>query len=503
MPEGIEADPQQTVAVDRVLQRAAFHALSAEQKVMDSADVLIALFRESDSQALFFLKEEGVTRYDLSNYVSHGIRKEPDDSGAIPAPDREGASTGDDEEAPPAKNPLEAYCTDLNAEAAKGHIDPLIGRKLELERTIQVLCRRRKNNPLYVGEAGVGKTAIAEGLALAIHEQKVPDVLKGSRIFSLDMGALLGGTKFRGQFEERLKAVLKALQTHDDAILFIDEIHTIVGAGATSGGSMDASNLLKPALASGRMRCIGSTTYQEFKSAFERDRALSRRFQKIDVTEPSVEDTVQILIGLAPKYEEHHKVKYEADALRDRGRDVAPSTSTRSSSPTRPSTSSTRPAPSIGCARSRPATVTVHDVESGGGEDGPHAAQDGGPRRARAAEEPRDRAQGRHLRAGPGHRRAGRGHQAVPLGPAQPGEARSAASCSPAPPAWARPSSPSSSPACLGIEFLRFDMSEYSERHTVSRLIGAPPGYVGFDQGGLLTDAVRKHPALGGAARRD
>ncbi len=320
LADDVEAEPQQTIGVERVLQRAAFHALSAEQKVMDSADVLIALFREVDSQALFFLKEEGITRYDLLNYVSHGIKKEGDGEGSAPGggEEREGVGMGGDDEegAPAAKNPLEAYCTELNAEAAKGHIDPLIGRKNELERTVQVLCRRRKNNPLYVGDAGVGKTAIAEGLALAIHEKKVPSALANAKVFSLDMGALLAGTKFRGQFEERLKAVLKALQSHDDAILFIDEIHTIVGAGATSGGSMDASNLLKPALANGKLRCIGSTTYQEYKSSFERDRALSRRFQRIDVGEPSVEDTIAILKGLAPKYEEHHKVKYDEDALR-------------------------------------------------------------------------------------------------------------------------------------------------------------------------------------------
>ncbi|MBL8911520.1 MAG: AAA family ATPase, partial [Archangium sp.] len=255
LAEGVEAEPQQTIGVERVLQRAAFHALSAEQKVMDSADVLIALFREVDAHALFLLKEEGITRYDLLNYVSHGIKKEGDgEGGASGGEEREGAGMGTDDEegAPAAKNPLEAYCTELTNEASKGHIDPLIGRKTELERTVQVLCRRRKNNPLYVGDAGVGKTAIAEGLALAIFEKKVPAALAHAKVFSLDMGALLAGTKFRGQFEERLKAVLKALQSHDDAILFIDEIHTIVGAGATSGGSMDASNLLKPALASGK-----------------------------------------------------------------------------------------------------------------------------------------------------------------------------------------------------------------------------------------------------------
>src|SRR5499433_3848264 len=307
MPAGVEADPQQTISVERVLQRAAIHALSAEQKIIDGGDVLVAIFREEESHALYLLQQEGVSRLDVLNYVSHGLPKE----GFGPEGQQE-----DEEGASPAGDPLEAFCTNLNAEAREGRIDPLIGRVTELERTVQVLCRRRKNNPLYVGETGVGKTAMAEGLALRIHEHKVPDALKGATIFSLDMGALLAGTKFRGQFVERLKGVLRALLKHPNAILFIDEIHTIVGAGATNSGSMDASNLLKPALASGKLRCIGSTTYQEYKSAFERDRALSRRFQKIEVGEPSVEDTVLILRGLKSRYEEHHEVTYDDDAIR-------------------------------------------------------------------------------------------------------------------------------------------------------------------------------------------
>ncbi len=494
LPDGVEAEPQQTIGVERVLQRAAFHALSAEQKVMDSSDVLIALFREAESQALFFLKEEGVSRYDLLNYVSHGIKKDGDAEGG--GEEREGAGpmgADDDEGAPgPAKNPLEAYCTDLNTEAEKGHIDPLIGRKQELERTVQVLCRRRKNNPLYVGDAGVGKTAIAEGLALAIHEKTVPAPLANSRIFSLDMGALLAGTKFRGQFEERLKAVLKALQAHDDAILFIDEIHTIVGAGATSGGSMDASNLLKPALASGRLRCIGSTTYSEYKSSFERDRALSRRFQRIDVPEPSVEDTVAILKGLAPKYEEHHKVKYDEEALRtaaemshkyvnekflpDKAIDVIDESGAIDrlrEKPTGKVTVGDVEAVVARMARIPPKTVAKDEREQLKNLEGELKAVIFGQDRAieelgaaiklarsglRSAEKP----VGNFLFAGPTG--VGKTELAKQL-------ART-----------------------LGVEFLRFDMSEYGERHTVSRLIGAPPGYVGFDQGGLLTDAVRKHP---------
>jgi ATP-dependent Clp protease ATP-binding subunit ClpA len=492
LPEGSEAEPQQTIGVERVLQRAAFHALSAEQKVMDSADVLIAMFREGESQALFFLKEEGVTRYDLLNFVSHGIRKDGEEAAQTPGEEREGVGMGEDDEAPPAKNPLEAYCTDLNAEAKAGHIDPLIGRTLELERTVQVLCRRRKNNPLYVGESGVGKTAIAEGLALAIHEGRIPDALKNATVYSLDMGALLAGTKFRGQFEERLKGVLKALQAHDDAILFIDEIHTIVGAGATSGGSMDASNLLKPALASGKLRCIGSTTYQEFKASFERDRALARRFQKIDVPEPSVEDTVKILTGLAPKYEEHHKVKYDADALRvaaemsakyinekflpDKAIDVIDE------------------AGAIDRLREKPTgKVTVHDVEV------IVAKIARMPPKSVALDEReqlknletelkavifgQDKAID-ELAAAIKLSRSGLRSPEKPIGsflfagPTGVGKTELAKQLA----------------RVMGIEFLRYDMSEYGERHTVSRLIGAPPGYVGFDQGGLLTDAVRKHP---------
>ncbi len=494
LPEGSEAEPQQTMGVERVLQRAAFHALSAEQKVMDSSDVLVAIFREADSQALFFIKEEGVSRYDILNFISHGVRKDGEPGDASSPDDAGGAATGgDDDDAPgPAKNPLEAYCTDLNAEAQKGHIDPLIGRTMELERTIQVLCRRRKNNPLYVGEAGVGKTAIAEGLALAIHDKTVPDVLKNSRVYSLDMGSLLAGTKFRGQFEERLKAVLKALTAHEDAILFIDEIHTIVGAGATSGGSMDASNLLKPALASGKLRCIGSTTYQEYKSSFERDRALSRRFQKIDVTEPSIEDTVKILKGLAPKYEEHHQVKYDDDALQaaaelsakyvnekylpDKAIDVideAGAVDKLRSQRTSKVTLADVEAIVAKMARIPPKSVAVdertalqslekelHAVIFGQGK----AISELGAaiKLARSGLRSPEKPIGSFLFAGPTG--VGKTELAKQLA------------------------------RVLGVEFLRFDMSEYSERHTVSRLIGAPPGYVGFDQGGLLTDAVRKNP---------
>jgi ATP-dependent Clp protease ATP-binding subunit ClpA len=492
VPEDAEADPQQTIGVERVLQRAAWHALSAEQKVMDSGDVLVALFRESDSQALFILKEEGLTRYDVLNYISHGIKKE---AGAEKSePNDANVGGGDDEEGggAPAKNPLEAYCTNLNLEAEKGHIDPLIGRRLELERTIQVLCRRRKNNPIYVGESGVGKTAIAEGLALAIFEKKTPALLHGATVFSLDMGALLAGTKFRGQFEERLKAVLKAITEHADAIMFIDEIHTIVGAGATSGGSMDASNLLKPALASGKLRCIGSTTYSEYKASFERDRALARRFQKIDVPEPSVEDTIAILKGLKPKYEAHHHVTYSDESLKvaaemagkyinekfmpDKAIDVideAGAIDRLREKPTGKVDVSDVEAVVAKMARVPPKTVASDERESLQklesdlrgvifGQDKAIDELASAIKLARSGLRSAEKPVGNFLFAGPTG--VGKTELAKQLA------------------------------KTLGIEFLRYDMSEYGERHTVSRLIGAPPGYVGFDQGGLLTDSVRKHP---------
>ena len=487
-----DREPQQTIGVQRVLQRAAFHAMSAEQKQMDSADVLVALFREDQSQALFFLKEEGVTRLDLLNFISHGIKK--DGAGGEPAGAGHGPGTDDEEGSAPAQNPLEAYCSDLNAQAKEGNIDPLIGRALELERTVQVLCRRRKNNPLYVGESGVGKTAIAEGLALAVHEGKVPEPLKDAQIYSLDMGALLAGTKFRGQFEERIKAVLKALQEKPNAILFIDEIHTIVGAGATSGGSMDASNLLKPALSTGKLRCIGSTTYSEFKASFERDRALARRFQKIDVTEPSVEDTIKILIGLSSKYEAHHGVKYEPAALEaaaklsakhinekflpDKAIDVMDEAGAVDRLKPKDQRTGTVTVADIELIVSKMARIPAKTVQAGEkqqlqnlekelkgvifGQDKAVEELAGTIKLSRSGLRAPEKPIGSFLFAGPTG--VGKTELAKQLA------------------------------KVMGVEFMRFDMSEYSEKHTVSRLIGAPPGYVGFDQGGLLTDQVRKHP---------
>jgi ATP-dependent Clp protease ATP-binding subunit ClpA len=496
LPEGMEAEPQQTIGVERVLHRAAMHALSAEQKYIDGGDILVALFREEESQALYLLQQEGVTRLDLINYISHGTTKDGASEGEPQGAPRGAAPAGEDEEGEgsPRKSPLEAYTTNLNEEAKLGRIDPLIGREKELERTIQVLCRRRKNNPLYVGETGVGKTAIAEGLALHIHEGKVPAALKNAVIFSLDMGALLAGTKFRGQFEERLKGVLKALQDHPDAILFIDEIHTIVGAGATSGGSMDASNLLKPALASGRLRCIGSTTYQEFKASFERDRALSRRFQKIEVGEPSVEDTVLILEGLKSRYEDHHGVKYVTEALRaaaelsakhindrflpDKAIDVIDETGAAERLKPEGQRTGQVTVADVEAVISKMARIPAKSVSASEGvqlknlepelkrvifgQDAPIKSVVDAIKLARSGLRAPEKPIGSFLFSGPTG--VGKTELAKQLA------------------------------VVLGVEFLRFDMSEYSEKHTVSRLIGAPPGYVGFDQGGLLTDAVRKHP---------
>jgi len=492
LPEDAEAEPQQTIGVERVLHRAAMHALSAEQKVIDGGDILVAMFREEESHALYVLQQEGVTRLDLLNYISHGISK---DGASSEGGEPRNVPAGDDEDGESSKkSPLEAYTTELNKEAKAGRIDPLIGREKELERTIQVLCRRRKNNPLYVGETGVGKTAIAEGLALHIHEGRVPDVLKGATVYSLDMGALLAGTKFRGQFEERLKGVLKELQDHPNAILFIDEIHTIVGAGATSGGSMDASNILKPALANGRLRCIGSTTYQEFKASFERDRALSRRFQKIEVPEPSVEDTIKILEGLKSRYEDHHGVKYDTDAIRaaaelsakhindrflpDKAIDVIDETGA---------------AEKLKPEGVRTGKVTMADVENVVAKMARIPAKSVSAQEGVQLQNLEGELQGvifgqdeaiRNLTSTIKLARSGLRSPEKPIGsflfsgPTGVGKTELAKQLA----------------KVLGVEFLRFDMSEYSEKHTVSRLIGAPPGYVGFDQGGLLTDAIRKHP---------
>ncbi|MBN1656392.1 MAG: ATP-dependent Clp protease ATP-binding subunit ClpA [Deltaproteobacteria bacterium] len=491
LPADHELEVQQTLGVSRVMQRAAIHVISSEQVVINSSSVLVQMFEEEESHAVYLLSKEGVTPFALKRYLSHGAEPAgyPDDE------DRDLAKRESDseEEGGPRVDALEAFATDLVREAEEGRIDPLIGRESELRRTVQVLCRRRKNNPIYVGESGVGKTAIAEGLALAIHQGDVPEVLKEARIYSLDMGSLLAGTQYRGQFEQRLKHVIKRLQEIPKSILFIDELQTIIGAGTTSGVSMDASSILKPALASDRIRCIGCTTYQDYKH-IERDHALVRRFQKIDIEEPSVAETIAILKGLQQRYEEHHDVKYDADAIEaaavlaarhindrflpDKAIDVIDEAG--SLDRLRPQAERRRRVtkPDIEKVVSHMAKIPEKTVSSSDrdrlktleqdlkavifGQDEPIGKLATAIRLARSGLRNAFKPIGAFLFAGP-------------TGVGKTELARQLA-------------------IVLGVELLRYDMSEYTERHTVSRLIGAPPGYVGFDQGGLLTDAVRKHP---------
>ena len=489
LPSESEVDTQPTLGFQRVIQRAVLHVQGVGKKEVNGANVLIAIFGEKDSHAVYFLHKQNISRFDVVNYISHGISKVQGESQPELPPPEEG-----DEATATEKSPLDIFTVNLNERARLGKIDPLIGREHEVERTIQILCRRRKNNPLYVGEAGVGKTAIAEGLAKKIVEGQVPEILKKSTIYSLDMGALLAGTKYRGDFEKRLKAVLNQVRKHEHAVLFIDEIHTIIGAGAASGGAMDASNLLKPALASGDLKCIGSTTYQEYRGIFEKDRALSRRFQKIDVVEPSVEETVQILQGLKSRFEQHHGVKYTSHALRaaaelsaryindrhlpDKAIDVIDEAgaSLHLLPPSRrKKTISVTDIENIvsKIARIPPKSVSSTDKEALRtlerdlkmvvfGQDEAIEALATSIKMARSGLAHPEKPIGSYLFSGP----TGVGKTEVTRQLAK----------------------------ILGLELIRFDMSEYMERHTVSRLIGAPPGYVGFDQGGLLTDSITKHP---------
>lgn len=498
-------DSKPTTGFQRVIQRAVIHVQSSGRDEVTGANVLVAIFAERESHAAYFLQEQEMTRFDAVNFISHGIGKRPGsgetssgrgsdmpDSGASSSPDGDQG----DEAGSSKKNQdaLSAYCVDLNAKAEKGKIDPLIGRSDEVDRTIQILCRRSKNNPLYVGDPGVGKTAIAEGLAKRIIEKDVPEVLEGSIIYSLDMGALLAGTRYRGDFEERLKQVMKELEEKPEAILFIDEIHTIIGAGATSGGAMDASNLLKPALASGNIRCIGSTTYKEYRQFFEKDRALVRRFQKIDVNEPTIDETIDILKGLKTRFEDYHKIKYTEDAIKaavelsaryitdrklpDKAIDVIDESGAAqmllpADKRAKRLTESQIEATVATMARIPPKTVSKDDTQVLAsldrelrsvvyGQDNAIDQLTAAIRLARAGLREPDKPIGSYLFSGP----TGVGKTEV---------AKQLASS-------------------LGVELLRFDMSEYMERHTVSRLLGAPPGYVGFDQGGLLTDGVDQHP---------
>ncbi|MEJ0020135.1 MAG: ATP-dependent Clp protease ATP-binding subunit ClpA [Acetobacteraceae bacterium] len=493
-------DPKPTAGFQRVVQRAAIHVQSSGRDEVTGANVLVALFSERESHAVYFLQLQDMTRLDAVNFISHGIAKAPGRSTQRPVQGTgsqpEAHQEQEREEKPNRRNQdaLSNYCVNLNKKAMAGKIDPLIGRDNEIERTIQILCRRTKNNPLYVGDPGVGKTAIAEGLAKRIVEGDVPEVLARSTIYALDMGALLAGTRYRGDFEERLKAVVSELENQQGAILFIDEIHTVIGAGATSGGAMDASNLLKPALASGNLRCIGSTTYKEFRNYFEKDRALVRRFQKIDVNEPNLEDSVKILRGLKTNYERHHKVRYTDEAIRaavelsakyindrklpDKAIDVIDEVgASRMLLPEhkRRKTVTLRDVEEIVAkiARIPPKSVSADDKETLRnlerdlksmvfGQDKAIDALSAAIKLARAGLREPEKPIGNYLFSGP----TGVGKTEV---------ARQLAST-------------------MGIELIRFDMSEYMERHSVSRLIGAPPGYVGFDQGGLLTDAIDQHP---------
>nr|WP_247742422.1 MULTISPECIES: ATP-dependent Clp protease ATP-binding subunit ClpA [unclassified Ruegeria] len=493
--DGSEAVP--TAAFQRVIQRAAIHVQSSGRTEVTGANVLVAIFAERESNAAYFLQEQDMTRYDAVNFIAHGVAKDPaygesrSVSGADQVEDETQPSAGEGEQK---ESALGKYCVDLNTKSRAGDVDPLIGRADEVERCIQVLCRRRKNNPLLVGDPGVGKTAIAEGLAHKIVAGEAPDVLSETTIYSLDMGALLAGTRYRGDFEERLKAVVTELEEHPDAVLFIDEIHTVIGAGATSGGAMDASNLLKPALQGGKLRTMGSTTYKEFRQHFEKDRALSRRFQKIDVNEPSVEDSVKILRGLKPYFEEHHAIKYTADAIKtavelsaryindrklpDKAIDVIDEAGAAQhlvAESKRRKTIGVKEIEAVVAkiARIPPKNVTKDDAEVLKdletslkrvvfGQDDAIVALSSAIKLARAGLREPEKPIGNYLFAGP----TGVGKTEV---------AKQLADT-------------------LGVELLRFDMSEYMEKHAVSRLIGAPPGYVGFDQGGLLTDGVDQHP---------
>ncbi|HDN2511714.1 MULTISPECIES: ATP-dependent Clp protease ATP-binding subunit ClpA [Providencia] len=491
LPENDNRDTQPTLSFQRVLQRAVFHVQSSGRSEVSGANVLVAIFSEQESQAAYLLRKHDVSRLDVVNYISHGTVKGEESSSS----DNDMSNNSAPNEEPPvSEDHMDNFTTNLNQQAKKGNIDPLVGRQAELERTIQVLCRRRKNNPLLVGESGVGKTAIAEGLAWRIEQDDVPDVMKGCTIYSLDIGSLLAGTKYRGDFEKRFKALLKMLEKDPKSILFIDEIHTIIGAGAASGGQVDAANLIKPLLSGGRIRVIGSTTYQEFGSVFEKDRALARRFQKIDIVEPTPEETIRIINGLKPKYEAHHDVRYTAKAIQaavdlsikyitdrhlpDKAIDVIDEAGARTRLVAPSKRKKTIGVPEIETVVARIARIPEKTVSSSDkdklktldsrlkmlvfGQDKAIEALSEAIKMNRAGLGLENKPVGSFLFAGP----TGVGKTEVTVQLAK----------------------------ALDIKLLRFDMSEYMERHTVSRLIGAPPGYVGFDQGGLLTDAVIKHP---------
>jgi ATP-dependent Clp protease ATP-binding subunit ClpA len=487
--EGSEVFPQPTAGFQKVFQRALLHAGSAEKEETDAGDILASIFGEEESHAVFFLESEGIKRLDVLDFISHGVVDDREDG-----EDSEDSDVSQSEEPRTARDPLKTYAVNLNEKASKGDIDPLIGRRHEIDRTIQVLCRRRKNNIILVGEPGVGKTAVVEGLALKIHEGAVPELLKKAQIFALDMGALLAGTRYRGDFEARLKSTIGRLEKMPDAVLFIDEIHTVVGAGATSGGSMDASNILKPVLNSGRVRCIGASTYEEYRNYFEKDKALSRRFQKIEIQEPSVAETVTILKGLKLYYETFHGVRFTEGALKaaaelsakyindrflpDKAIDVIDEAGALMKLSVSPGAKKTIGPREIENVVARIAKIPAQTVSSSDMEKLRHLE-----------EELKNVVFGQEeaihsLTTAIKRARAGLGNPERPIGsflftgPTGVGKTEVSRQMA----------------AVLGIKFIRFDMSEYMEKHTVARLIGAPPGYVGFDQGGLLTDAIRKNP---------
>jgi ATP-dependent Clp protease ATP-binding subunit ClpA len=488
-----DRDTQPTIGFQRVLQRAVLHVQSSGKKEVSGANVLVSIFGERESQAVYYLEKQQVTRLDVVNFISHGISKVDQERQQQQQQDSNQNSEEEQTDNAP-KNPLDVFTINLNELAKQGKIDPLIGRQLEIERTLQILCRRRKNNPLFVGEAGVGKTAIAEGLARLIVEKKVPEIIENSIVYALDLGALLAGTKYRGDFEKRLKAVVNQLRKQEGSILFIDEIHTIIGAGSASGGAMDASNLIKPALAAGDLRCIGSTTYQEYRGIFEKDHALARRFQKIDIIAPSVDETVQILNGLKSRFEEHHQIKYAKQSLRaavelsdkyitdrhlpDKAIDIIDEAGARQR--LQP-ISKRKKTISVGdieeivakIARIPPKNVSTSDKDLLKNLERDLKMVVFGQEQAIST-----------LSAAIKMARSGLANPQKPIGsfllagPTGVGKTEITRQLS----------------KIMGIELVRFDMSEYMERHTVSRLIGAPPGYVGYDQGGLLTDAINKHP---------
>ena len=486
------------------MQRAVLHVQNSGRDEVTGANVLVALFSERESHAVYFLQEQNMSRLDAVNYISHGIAKRPGMSQSKPVRGADEEEENSEKVVKQGTEALEAYCVNLNDKARKGRIDPLIGREPEVERTIQILCRRQKNNPLFVGDPGVGKTAIAEGLARKIVKGEVPEVLKDCTIYSLDMGALIAGTRYRGDFEERVKSVVKELEALKGAILFIDEIHTVIGAGATSGGAMDASNLLKPALQAGTLRCMGSTTYKEYRQYFEKDRALVRRFQKIDVAEPTIPDAIKILKGLKPYFEEYHKVRYTGDAIK-----AAVELAAKYINDRKLPDKAIDVIDEVGASQmllpesKRKKVIGVKEVEDVVAKIARIPPKSVSKTDAEALQDARRRSEARRLRPGRGDSRARRRRSSWRVPGLRQPEKPIGCYLFSGPTGVGKTEVAKQLARVMGVELLRFDMSEYMERHTVSRLIGAPPGYVGFDQGGLADRRRRSASALRAAARRN